>query len=66
MLRHATSSRYLDRVLLLFLLALFLLLSPVLEWWAADDAPWYGPYVIWGGLIALAFWLQRRMDRHEL
>lgn len=57
--------RFSDRVLLLFLLALFLLASPLRNWWAADDTFWLAPYLIWGVIIALAFWLQRRLDRHE-
>ena len=53
-----------DRVILLLLLALFLLLSPIVEWWAADDSPWYAPYLLWALLIALTFWLQRRVRCH--
>lgn len=57
--------RFSDRVVLLFLLALFLLASPLRHWWAADETTWLAPYLIWGVLIALAYWLQRRMDRHD-
>jgi len=53
-----------DRVILLLLLALFLLLSPLTEWWAADDSPWYAPYLLWALLIALTFWLRRTLERH--
>jgi hypothetical protein len=62
------NERQLDRVILLFLLALFLLVSPLLEWWAADGNPWYVPYLIWLGLIAAMFVLQRRQrqDHHDL
>lgn len=56
----------LDRVIILFLFALFLLLSPLLNWWAADDSPWYAPYLIWGTLILLTWRLRRRLDRHDL
>jgi len=55
----------LDRVILLLLFALFLLLSPLTKWWAADDSPWYAPYLIWALLIALTFWLRRTLDRHN-
>lgn len=54
----------LDRVILLFLLALFLLLSPILNWWASDTSPWYSPYLIWALLIALTWLLQRKLRRH--
>ena len=53
-----------DRVILLLLFALFLLLSPIIEWWAADDSPWYTPYLIWALLIALTYALQRTINRH--
>lgn len=65
-MRHPPDhERFFDRVILLFLLALFLLTSPLQHWWAADDALWLAPYLIWGLIIALAFWLQRRLDRHD-
>jgi len=57
--------RQFDRVILLFLLALFLLVSPFLNWWAAEDSPWFAPYLIWAGLIAATVWMQRRRRRHE-
>lgn len=57
---------YLDRVILLFLLALFLLTSPFLHWWVTDSSAWYTPYVIWLIIIGAAFWLQHWRDRHEL
>lgn len=62
------NERQLDRVGFLFLLALFLLASPAVEWWAADGNPWYLPYLIWLGLIAAMYGLQRRQrqDRHDL
>jgi len=56
----------LDKVLLLFLFALFLLVSPLLQWWAADASPWYLPFLIWLGIIALAYWRNRRGGTHEL
>lgn len=55
-----------DRVLLLFLLGLFLLISPLMNWWAADDSPWYAPYLLWLGLIGLAAAVAARRDRHDL
>ncbi len=54
------SESALDKVVLLFLFALFLLISPLVEWWAADDSPWYLPYLLWLGLIGLGFWRQRQ------
>lgn len=64
--RNREHETLLDRVIILFLLALFLLLSPFVEWWAADDSPWYAPYLIWALLILLAWGVRRRLERHEL
>lgn len=59
------NERLLDRVVLLFLFALFLLLSPLVEWWAADDSFWFAPYLIWLLLIGAMYWLQRRRKEHH-
>ncbi len=66
---HPTpNERQLDRIIGLFLFALFLLVSPAVERWAADDSAWYTPYLLWLGLIAAMYWLQRRAapDPHDL
>ncbi len=65
-MRRYREHEHLDRVVILFLFALFLLLSPFLNWWAADDSPWYAPYLIWGLLIVLTWRLRCRLERHEL
>lgn len=59
-------NRHLDSVVLLFLFALFLLISPFTTWWAADDSPWYLPYLIWLGLILLIVRTQSRRHPHDL
>lgn len=66
MTRHREHEQQLDRVIILFLFALFLLLSPIKGWWASDDSPWYAPYLLWGLLIILTWRLRRRMERHDL
>ncbi len=56
----------LDRVILLFLLALFLFASPFTTWWAHAQPPWYFPFLLWAGLIALvALDRIRRRDDHD-
>ena len=55
--------KHLDKVILLFLFALFLLASPLSHIWSGKHAAWYAPYLVWAGLIGLAFWLQRKRDR---
>ena len=52
--------RSLDRVLLLFLLGVFLFASPFTFWWAAHAGVWYLPYVLWFGLILLIAWVVHR------
>lgn len=64
--RSKEPEQHLDRVILLFLLALFLLLSPITGWWAADDSPWFAPYLLWALLIFLTWRLQRYLKRHDL
>ncbi len=57
--------RQLDSVVLLFLFACFLLLSPLREWWGADRNAWFLPYLLWLGVIGLVYWLTRRRH-HDL
>ena len=59
------NERLLDRVILLFLFALFLLLSPLVDWWSAYDSVWFAPYLIWLLLIGALYWLQRRRQAHH-
>ncbi|MGE0080847.1 MAG: hypothetical protein AB7U81_06070 [Thiohalomonadaceae bacterium] len=54
-----------DRTLILFLFAVFVLVSPLKAIWAVAAAPWYAPYLVWAGIIALVYWLERR-QRHDV
>ena len=65
MANPTSTERQLDRVIILFLFALFLLISPLVDWWAADDSTWVAPYLLWFILIAATFWLQRRRRREN-
>jgi methyl-accepting chemotaxis protein len=56
---HAT-----DLVVIGFGLALLLLFTPLRELWARDHAPWWAPFAIWAGLVALGAWLIRQWTRH--
>ena len=60
------TDRQLDKVILLFAFALFLLISPLLVWWASDASPWYLPYLLWLVIIAFAAWLQRRRKTDDV
>lgn len=59
-------AKQLDTIVLLFLLALFLLASPFITWWATEERPWYIPYLIWLAIIMLAAWLQIRRAQDDL
>jgi hypothetical protein len=60
------SSRYLDSVVVVFLFAVFLFVPPVFDRWAAPDASWYLPYLVWLGIIAVTWLIQWLRDRREL
>lgn len=57
------NDRSIDSVVLLFLLGLFLFLSPFTSWWAAVASVWYLPFLLWAGFIALIAWVARL--RHD-
>jgi hypothetical protein len=60
------SHRALDRTLLVLVAALMLFASPLTDWWATGDPPWYLPYLIWAGVLVLIVLLQRWLRRHDL
>lgn len=65
MKRATESDIQLDLVALLFLFALFLLVSPLVSWWAASDSVWFAPFVVWGLIIAVAAWAQRHLYKTD-
>ena len=48
------------------LITLLILLPPLLRLWVSMDAAWYLPYLVWAGIIGLAYWLQRLLRRHAI
>lgn len=52
--------------LIVFLFGVLLFASPFTEWWARQQPPWYTPYALWLGLIALIWLVLRRLGRHDL
>lgn len=60
------TSRRLDSTVLLFLFALFLLVSPFLLLWATDVSSWYLPYLLWLGLIGLIAMVAHRNGEHDV
>ncbi len=61
MASRSASVQLLELTLIALLLALLLLLSPLKQWWAALDAPWYAPYLLWAFIILLSAVLQQRL-----
>ena len=58
-------SHVFERNLIALILVLVLFLSPLTEFWAALDAPWYSPYLIWSLAILIAFLLQRSIQSED-
>ena len=56
-------SRYLDKAVLLGLLALFLFVAPLMDGWSARDTPWFAPFLLWAVVVLLGgalYWTHRR------
>lgn len=64
--RLSQNSLISERTLMVVLIILVLLLSPVRDFWAALNAPWYSPYIVWAIIIFLAWLLQKYIHRHEI
>jgi len=47
----------LERIILVFAVALLLFVTPVLYVWAWDDSPWYVVYLLWFFIIGLSAWM---------
>ena len=48
------------------LIAALVLLPPLLDLWFSIDSPWYLPYLVWLGIIALSYFLQRLLRKNAL
>ena len=53
MATRSDNGRYLNLVLVAFLVAVFLFASPFYLLWMAPETPWYVPYLIWLGVIVM-------------
>ena len=60
------NGKYLNLVLVTFLVAVFVFASPFYLLWMAPDTPWYVPYLIWLAVIVMAGAVQLWRGRHEL
>ncbi len=66
MRQQPDSNKYLDAVVVIFVCAAFLFISPFLLVWSYSAAPWYLPYLLWALVILFAGIVQRLRHRHEL
>ena len=55
-----------ESTLLLGIFIIFLFASPLTTWWAADDHPWFLPYLLWLLIILIGVWLRIRFRHHDL
>ena len=63
---HSSESRPTEITVIVVIIALLILLPPMLDWWGASNNLWYTPYLIWLGIIAMAYWLQRVLRKHAI
>ena len=58
--------KYLDLVLVAFIVTVFVFASPLHVLWMTAETPWYVPYLLWLGVIAVTAIVQIRRGRHDL
>jgi hypothetical protein len=58
--------KFLDLVLVAFVVAVFVFASPFYLLWMVPDTPWYVPYLIWLCVIIVTGIVQHWRNRHEL
>jgi hypothetical protein len=66
MQRPPDSGKYVDGVVIIFLLAVFIFLPPVFHSWATPGTRWYLAYGVWLGIIVLVALIQWMRQRREL
>ncbi len=62
----ADSEKFLNLVLVAFMVAVFVFASPFNLFWMAQGTAWYVPYLIWLAVIAMTGIVQYWRGRHEL
>ena len=60
------NGRYLNLVLVAFLVAAFVFASPFYLLWMAPGTPWYVPYLLWLAVILVTGALRFTRGRHGL
>jgi hypothetical protein len=60
------NGKFLNLVLVTFIVAVFVFASPFYLWWMSPTTPWYVPYLIWLAVIVVTAVVQLWRGRHEL
>ncbi|MCP3688624.1 MAG: hypothetical protein GY784_09450 [Gammaproteobacteria bacterium] len=61
-----SESRPTEITVMVVIVALLILSPPILDLWGASDSPWYLPYGVWLGIIALSYLLQWILRRYAV
>ena len=56
---------YINRMLLLALVILYIFAPAMTDWIGAGDAPWYRPHLLWLGVIAAVSLAMHQDSRDE-
>ena len=64
--RRPGTVKYLDLVLVAFIVAVFVFASPFHLVWMTPETPWYVPYLLWLCVIVIPAVVQHWRGRHEL
>ena len=61
-----SESRPTEITIVVLLLAVLVLLPPVRGLWSSPENPWYLPYLVWSGIILVAYCLSRLLAKHAV
>jgi hypothetical protein len=56
---------YINRSLLMVLAVALVFFPGALDWATTVGAAWYRPYLMWGLLVLLGYWLQRKRPHND-
>lgn len=62
----ASELRPTEITIVVLLIAILVLLPPLLSLWISPEVSWYLPYLVWLGIILLAYGLQRLLSKHAV
>lgn len=66
MARQPNNLKSMELTIIAVIAIIMLFLSPLTEYWADLDAPWYSPYLVWSIAILISWLLQRYLNKHEI